>query len=92
MDARAAWRTGQRGWPAHFPFAQFPNAPLLVALAAMVVRALAGGTASDAADAVARIALAVWAYEELARGANWFRRLLGAVVLVVVLVGLTRDL
>lgn len=89
MDARTAWRVGQRGWPARFPLAQFPNAPLLVALAAMLVRALGGW---PAADAVARAALIVWAYEELARGVNPFRRLLGLVVLAAVVVGLAADL
>lgn len=88
----SAWRKAQRGWPAHSPLVQFPSPPLLVALAAMVVRALAHGTAATAADAVVRVALAVWAYEELVRGANWVRRLLGAAVLGAVVVGLARDL
>ena len=30
--------------------------------------------------------MTIWAYEELARGTNWFRRLLG-LIFVVILVG-----
>ncbi|WP_302182639.1 hypothetical protein [Paraconexibacter antarcticus] len=37
---------------------------------------------------MSRVALAIWAYEELARGTNAFRRVLGAVVLVLVAKGL----
>ena len=35
-------------------------------------------------EAIGRVALAIWAYEELARGTNGFRRVLGAVMLVVI--------
>jgi hypothetical protein len=40
----------------------------------------------DYATSVSYLALMVWAYEELAHGVNWFRRVLGlafAVILVV---------
>ena len=33
------WRRGKRGWPASFPVAQLPNAPLLIALGGFVVAA-----------------------------------------------------
>jgi hypothetical protein len=83
------WRRGQRGWPASFPLAQLPNAPLLVALGGWVVAAVTHGPVHAYARAVFYAGLAAWAWEELAGGANWVRRALGAggLVYVVVKVG-----
>jgi hypothetical protein len=73
------WQRGQAGWPRHFPVVQFPNAPLLVALAARA--ATWTGERDGAAARVGRslfmLGFGVWAAEELADGTNWFRRLLG---------------
>jgi hypothetical protein len=64
--------------PRRFPIFQFPNPPLIAAVAsAALARGVTGETARGAA-AVSDVALLVWAYGELAGGANWFRRLLGA--------------
>ena len=65
------------GWPRSFPIVQFPNAPLIVAFVAGMVAANAHGSAHFDASAVSYLALAVWAYEELTDGVNWFRHLLG---------------
>ena len=83
------WRRGQRGWPASFPVAQFPNAPLLVALGGWLVAALASGSVHAYARAVFYVGLAAWAWEELTGGVNWVRRMVGAggLVYVVVKVG-----
>jgi hypothetical protein len=65
---------------------QFPNLPLAVALAAGALARLANGSGHDYATSVSYLALMIWAYEELAHGVNWFRRMLGlafAVILVV---------
>ena len=75
------WRRGQAGWPRRFVLIQLPNLPLLVALTASIVGALTDGDISAYADAIGRLALAVFAYLELTDGANWLRRLLGAAVL-----------
>jgi hypothetical protein len=80
------WRRGQRGWPASFPIAQFPNAPLLVALGAWLVAALTNGSVHAYARAVFYVGLAAWAWEELAGGVNWVRRALGACGLGYVIV------
>jgi hypothetical protein len=87
--ARERWRRAQRGWPADFPLVQFPNAPLLGALAAWLVAALTSGSVHAYARAAFYTGLAAWAWEELAHGANWVRRALGAggLVYVVVKVG-----
>ena len=86
------WDRAQRGWPPSFPLVQFPNAPLLVAIAAWIVAKLTGGTAHDVSRAVFTAALATWAVLELVRGSNWVRRVLGAVVLASIVIGLVRSL
>lgn len=87
-----AWRRAQEGWPRRYPVVQFPNPPLIVALLAGVARRLADGDTATAFDAIGRVALAVWAWEELAHGDNAFRRVLGAGGLAYVVVGLAGDL
>ena len=78
-----------RGWPRRFPVLQPPNAPLLIALAGLLVAALTHGGVHAYARAVFYAALAAWAWQEMATGVNWARRLLGAagLLLVVVRVG-----
>lgn len=74
----------------HYVVGQFPNAALLVFIVAAVLRWLwaPDGTAGVALDVVATAALLVWALDEVVRGVNPFRRLLGAGVLAFVAVGL----
>jgi hypothetical protein len=71
---------------------QFPNPPLWVALAALLTAGLTdeASTVNDLARAVFYVALTVWAYEEAARGVNGFRRALGAVALVLIVVAVSR--
>jgi hypothetical protein len=80
------WRRGQRGWPATFPLAQFPNPPLLVALGGWVVAAMTDGSLHSYARAVFYVGLAAWAWAEVVGGANWVRRALGVAGLVYVVV------
>ena len=79
---RTAWDRGQHGWPAAFPLVQFPNAPLGVAIVGMVGAQLTSGDAYDLLVALGRVGLVAWAYDELARGVNPFRRLLGLGMLI----------
>jgi hypothetical protein len=73
---------------------QFPNLPLWVAFAALLVSQLSddGGTVDAAARAVTFVALTVWAYEEAANGVNGFRKGLGAVALALIVVAVARAL
>ena len=70
------------GWPSSFPVAQFPNPPLLVAIVGWLTAALASGDIHRFGRALFLLGLAVWAWEELAAGVNWFRRLIGAGVFI----------
>ena len=92
MTIAELWRRGQIGWPRRFPIAQFPNPPLLLAFAGWGLAAATAGSAHDGGRAVFTVGLAVWALEEAARGVNWFRRVLGAAVLVWIAVGLVEQL
>jgi hypothetical protein len=69
---------------------QFPNLPLIVALIAGRGSRYLRGTGHTYLLAVAYLAMTIWAYEELARGTNWFRRLLG-LAFVVILVERVAD-
>ena len=73
--------------------AQLPNPALAVWLAATLWRVVADPTGSGRSvlDGIATGALLVWALDELIRGANPFRRLLGGLVLVpTLLTAITR--
>ncbi|MCU1484775.1 MAG: hypothetical protein JWN67_1521 [Actinomycetia bacterium] len=73
---------------------QVPNLPLATFLVATVVRVVTHphGTAGNVLSAVGTAALVVWAGEEVWKGVNPFRRGLGGVVLVAVVVGLVGRL
>lgn len=65
--------------------AQFPNVPLWIFIVALLVRRIAdpGGAARTVLDGVSTIALGWWAGDELLRGVNPFRRILGGGVLAL---------
>lgn len=71
---------------------QFPNPPLWIALAALLVARLTddGSTIDDLARATFYVALTVWAYEEAAHGVNAFRKGLGTAALVLIVAGVAR--
>ena len=86
------WKRGQRGWPPRFPLVQFPNAPLLAALAGWLVAALTSGLVHDYARATFYTGLAAWAWKEAEDGVNWFRRAVGVVGLIFVIVKIAEAL
>jgi hypothetical protein len=69
---------------------QAPNLPLWIFLAATAVRLLAHpeGTAGTIVSIVGTAAIVVWSVIEIVAGSSPFRRVLGAVVLVLTLAGL----
>jgi len=80
------------GFPRHFPVIQFPNLPLIVALLAGGAAVLLHGEAHRYARSLAYLGTAVWAYEEMVDGVNWFRRLLGFSVAVILIVRVAHAL
>ena len=87
-----AWERGQEGWPRRFPIVQFPNLPLLIALASRLAAAFATGTPQRVCFAIFAITLGVWAWQEVFEGANWFRRLVGAGGLALALISALANL
>jgi hypothetical protein len=85
-------RLAQLSFPRRFPIVQFPNLPLAVALVAGALVRLVNGSGHDYATSVSYLALMVWAYEELAHGVNWFRRLLGLAFVVILVVRVAHAL
>jgi hypothetical protein len=85
-------RLSQIGLPPRFPIVQFPNAPLILAFLARAVASNMHGASRSYAIAAAYLAMTIWAYEELARGVNWFRRLLGAAYVIIVTVRVAHAL
>ena len=76
-------RTGQ------ITVAQFPNAALLVWMVGSALLLLINpqGRLRDVLVVVAALGLAAWAIDEVVRGVNPFRRILGAGVITWMLVG-----
>ena len=63
--------------------AQMPNLPLIVWIVASLLKLFfATGKISIGLDAIAFGSLFTWAWEELFQGVNYFRRALGLIVLV----------
>ncbi len=92
----SAWRAFQRlttlGYPRRFPVVQFPNLPLIIALIAGYGSRYVRGTGHAYLLAVGYLAMTIWAYEELGRGTNWFRRLLGMAFMVDLVVRVGQGL
>lgn len=64
--------------------AQMPNLPILIWLAATLLALLiTSGNFHRGLDALAFGSLFTWAWQELFQGVNYFRRLLGLIVLLV---------
>ena len=89
LRAAARWLFADRA-TGRIVVAQMPNAPLWVFVAAWAALRWArpDGWTARALDVVAGLALLVWGLDEVLRGVNPWRRMLGAGVLVVA--GLTR--
>jgi hypothetical protein len=85
-------RLTELSFPRRFPIVQFPNLPLIVAVIAGEAGTFLDHGAYSYAAAVSYLAMTIWAYEELAHGVNWFRRLLGAAYLTFLIVRVAHAL
>jgi hypothetical protein len=79
-------RLTQFGFPKSFPIIQFPNLPLILAFLAGMVSKASSGTTHDYFLAIAFVGMVIWAFEELTYGVNWFRHLLGATYIVILVI------
>jgi hypothetical protein len=93
-DTTPPGKTGTVGRPVEWLFrnrrtgaitvAQWPNLPLAAFIAAEIAERFArsAGRAETILRVVAAVALVLWALDEVVRGVNPFRRILGASVLL----------
>jgi hypothetical protein len=79
-------RMTKLAFPSRFPIVQFPNAPLIAAFVAGQTAQMVHGAPHAYLVSIGYLATTVWAYEEMARGVNWFRRLLGLVFAIVLII------
>jgi len=72
---------------------QRPNAAIIIFAVAWAARRILvpTGSVGTALDVIVTGSLAFWALDELIRGVNPWRRILGVVVLTFVIVGLVRS-
>ena len=72
---------------------QRPNAAIIIFVVAWAARRILEPTGSvgTALDVIVTGSITVWALDELIRGVNPWRRILGVVVLTFVVVGLVRG-
>jgi hypothetical protein len=93
---RSAWSAYKRltklSFPRRFPIVQFPNLPLIVAFLAGAAGRFLDGSAHSYSASVSYLAMTIWAYEELAHGVNWFRRLLGLTYVILLIVRVAHAL
>jgi hypothetical protein len=72
-----------------YVYFQFPNAPLLVAILAYVLKlAIPAQPYNNLLNIVFNIAIIIWAVLEIFWGVNNFRRIFGATILGFILFGL----
>lgn len=76
--------------PRRFQIVQFPNPPLIMAILASAFARTTHGSRSHSATQLSRLALLIWSAEEVATGANRFRRSLGIIVGAYALAALKR--
>ena len=82
------WLRGKHGWPARYPLAQFPNAPLLLSFVASALVGLLSTDAAPYARVASSLFLGCWAWLEVSAGVNLFRRVTGLVFLGLIIADL----
>jgi hypothetical protein len=89
---RACWWMLRSRRTGRITIAQWPNIPLWAFIVLTIVQWAShpSGTAASLLSGFTRAALLIWAVDEIARGVNPFRRLLGLAVASVVVVSLAR--
>jgi hypothetical protein len=80
------------GMKSKFVIAQFPNWQLTLMFVGWLGTKFTEGNLYAACRATFYIGGIIWAYEEIFNGVNWFRRVLGGVVMFFLTVSLVKNL
>ncbi len=67
---------------------QKPNPPLIAAAIGFVIEKIADGDIQKFGAVLSISSLIIWSYQELTTGVNLFRKILGAIVLIITLIKL----
>lgn len=75
-----------------FIIIQLPNKYLWIMIGSWLVGWFAQGVVFPISRTVLAVAGIIWAYEEITNGVNWFRKVLGLVVLIVISYGVFKAM
>lgn len=64
---------------------QWPNIPLSIWIICTLVTAYTSGTVQNISSLIATISLVIWTLLEITTGVNYFRRMLGLIILAYVI-------
>jgi hypothetical protein len=88
----SAWDKFWKNPQGHVVIWQMPNIPLIGWAVLTVLSLLTKGRLSDVLSWLSSASLIVWALLEVSKGVNYFRRLLGLLVLVAAVMSLAKNL
>ena len=92
MAQRSLWRRTWYDEHGRLAIWQFPNVPLILWAVFTVASLFFNGRVADVFSWAGSAALIVWAYLEITKGSNYFRRGLGALVLIWAVLSLIKNL
>ena len=69
----------------HWAIIDWPNVPLIVWFGCVAMARLTNGRANHGVSALGSAALLTWAYLEITAGKSWFRRVVGSIVAIYVI-------
>ena len=84
-DDRSLWDKFWKDKDGKLAIWQFPNWPLTFWAIFMFIAITFHGTLSRTSSFIAFVALLIWSVMEIAKGDSYFRRLLGAIVLIAMM-------
>lgn len=73
-----------------FTIVQFPNIYLWVMILSWLIFSLSSGIISGLARTVFTVSAIIWSYLEVTSGVNWFRKLLGIIVMGLMFLDIVR--
>ena len=71
-----------------FALIQAPNLTLILTLIGFLINKFMTGDLQIFGKTIFICSIIIWSYQEIATGINWFRRILGAVVLTITFINL----
>jgi hypothetical protein len=67
---------------------QFPNKFLITMFVAWLISHYSEGYLFSFSRTIFIVAGVIWSYEEIVHGVNWFRKILGIIIMVMIMTGI----